>query len=86
MLFEHLLWRRFLRALEARSAARLRKACEALGHGRPAGAPLMVGDSRNDVPLHARAGCPVVLVSYGYKPGEPAEVPAPTGVDQLDLI
>ena len=45
------------------------KACEALGT-RP-GQTLMVGDSRNDCEAARAAGCPVVLVSYGYNHGEP---------------
>ena len=47
----------------------LLKACEALGtlpvH------TLMVGDSSNDAAAARAAGCPVVLVSYGYNHGEP---------------
>lgn len=49
----------------------LLKACEALGS-----VPvrtLMVGDSSNDVKAARAAGCPVVLVRYGYNHGEPAE-------------
>ena len=45
------------------------KTCEALGT-RPA-QTLMVGDSRNDCEAARAAGCPVVLVSYGYNHGEP---------------
>ena len=50
------------------------KGCEALGslHART----LMVGDSSNDAAAARAAGCPVVLVSYGYNHGEPV-----TGVD-----
>ena len=33
---------------------------------------LMVGDSSNDVLAARAAGCPVVLLSYGYNHGEPA--------------
>ena len=33
----------------------------------------MVGDSSNDVKAARAAGCPVVLVRYGYNHGEPAE-------------
>ena len=43
--------------------------CEALGTA-PAHT-LMVGDSRNDCEAARAAGCPVVLVSYGYNHGEP---------------
>ena len=45
------------------------KACEALGA--PPDRTLMVGDSRNDCEAARAAGCPVVLVSYGYNHGEP---------------
>jgi len=45
------------------------KTCEALGT-RPADT-LMVGDSRNDCEAARAAGCPVVLVGYGYNHGEP---------------
>jgi phosphoglycolate phosphatase len=47
----------------------LLKACEALGTS-PARA-LMVGDSSNDARAARAAGCPVVLVTYGYNHGEP---------------
>jgi phosphoglycolate phosphatase len=33
----------------------------------------MVGDSRNDVQAARAAGCPVLLVRYGYNHGEPAK-------------
>ena len=45
------------------------KTCEALGT-----APvrtLMVGDSSNDAQAARAAGCPVVLVTYGYNHGQP---------------
>lgn len=45
------------------------KACDALGT-LPA-RTLMVGDSSNDARAARAAGCPVVLVSYGYNHGEP---------------
>ena len=45
------------------------KTCEALGT-LPAHT-LMVGDSSNDVKAARAAGCPVVLVTYGYNHGEP---------------
>jgi phosphoglycolate phosphatase len=57
----------------------LLKACEALG-GAPA-QTLMVGDSSNDAQAARAAGCPVVLVTYGYNHGEPV-----TGVDADALI
>ncbi len=44
-------------------------ACEALGTA-PADT-LMVGDSSNDAQAARAAGCPVVLVGYGYNHGEP---------------
>ena len=52
----------------------LLKTCEALG-STPA-RTLMLGDSSNDAQAARAAGCPVVLVSYGYNHGEPI-----TGVD-----
>ena len=48
----------------------LLRACDTLGT--EPGATLMVGDSRNDVQAARAAGCPVVLVPYGYNHGEPA--------------
>jgi phosphoglycolate phosphatase len=45
------------------------KTCEVLGT-RPS-QTLMVGDSRNDCEAARAAGCPVVLVGYGYNHGEP---------------
>lgn len=44
-------------------------ACQALG-SEPA-RTLMVGDSSNDAQAARAAGCPVVLVTYGYNHGEP---------------
>lgn len=49
----------------------LRKTCEALGT--PAAGTLMVGDSQNDGLAARAAGCPVVLVTYGYNHGQPIE-------------
>lgn len=49
----------------------LRKTCEALGT-QPA-QTLMVGDSSNDAQAARAAGCPVVLVTYGYNHGEPVQ-------------
>ena len=47
-------------------------------------ATLMVGDSRNDAAAARAAGCPVVLVTYGYNHGEPARsVDADAYVDSL---
>lgn len=60
----------------------LRKACEALGT--QPGTTLVVGDSRNDAAAARAAGCPVVLVTYGYNHGEPARaVDADAYVDSL---
>lgn len=60
----------------------LLKTCEALG-----AAPqrtLMVGDSSNDAQAAHAAGCPVVLVTYGYNHGEPVRaVPALAHLDSL---
>jgi phosphoglycolate phosphatase len=63
----------------------LRKTCEALGTS-PAHT-LMVGDSSNDAQAANAAGCPVVLVTYGYNHGEPvAEVPALAHIARLDEL
>ena len=60
----------------------LLRTCEALGTA-PA-ATLMVGDSRNDAAAARAAGCPVVLVTYGYNHGEPVHgVDADGFVDSL---
>ncbi|KAF5290707.1 hypothetical protein FQR65_LT20606 [Abscondita terminalis] len=60
----------------------LLKTCEALGT-QPA-RTLMVGDSSNDAQAARAAGCPVVLVSYGYNHGQPVrEVDADGFVDAL---
>ena len=40
----------------------------------------MVGDSSNDAAAARAAGCPVVLVSYGYNHGEPVAAAAPDAV------
>ena len=58
------------------------KTCEALGTA-PA-RTLMVGDSSNDARAARAAGCPVVLVTYGYNHGEPVRaVDADGFVDSL---
>ena len=58
------------------------KTCEALGT-QPA-KTLMVGDSSNDASAARAAGCPVVLVTYGYNHGEPIRaVNADAFVDSL---
>jgi phosphoglycolate phosphatase len=59
--------------------------CKALGTA--PGRTLMVGDSRNDALAAHGAGCPVVLVRYGYNHGEPVEqVPAAAYLDRLDEL
>ena len=48
---------------------------------------LMVGDSSNDAQAARAAGCPVVLVSYGYNHGQPvAGVGADAVIDRLDAL
>ena len=47
----------------------LLETCKALG-SQPANT-LMLGDSQNDAMAARAAGCPVVLVTYGYNHGEP---------------
>lgn len=63
----------------------LLEACKALGT-----APehtLMIGDSSNDAKAARAAGCPVVLVSYGYNHGEPVAAAAPDAiVDRIDAV
>ena len=63
----------------------LLETCKALG-ATPA-QTLMLGDSSNDAAAARAAGCPVVLVSYGYNHGEPVETAAPDAiVDRFDHI
>ncbi|MDA7418788.1 phosphoglycolate phosphatase [Xenophilus arseniciresistens] len=57
----------------------LLKTCEALGSASER--TLMIGDSSNDARAARAAGCPVVLVSYGYNHGEPVH-----GVDADGFI
>jgi phosphoglycolate phosphatase len=60
----------------------LLKACEALGTA--PGRTLAIGDSVNDAQAARAAGCPVVLVTYGYNHGEPVRNVAADGyVDSL---
>jgi phosphoglycolate phosphatase len=74
----------------------LLKTCEALGTA-PAHT-LMIGDSSNDAKAARAAGCPVVLVTYGYNHGEPVRavdadgyvdsiagivIPAPAGIQGM---
>lgn len=63
----------------------LLKTCEALGTT-PAHT-VMVGDSSNDAQAAGAAGCPIILVTYGYNHGHPIdEVPAIAHVDRLDAV
>ncbi len=63
----------------------LLKACEWLGTA--PGRTLMLGDSSNDAQAARAAGCPVVLVTYGYNHGRPVrEVPADGYVDRLTQL
>jgi phosphoglycolate phosphatase len=63
----------------------LLKTCVALGS--LPGDTLMIGDSSNDAVAARAAGCPVVLMSYGYNHGEPAAAAGPDAVlDRLDEI
>ena len=63
----------------------LLKTCEALQTA-PA-RTLMVGDSSNDAQAARAAGCPVVLVTYGYNHGLPAQaVDADGYVASLELL
>lgn len=48
---------------------------------------LVVGDSANDAAAARAAGCPVVLVTYGYNHGRPVrEVDADGWIDRLDAL
>ena len=63
----------------------LLETCRALGSA-PA-VTLMVGDSSNDAQAARAAGCPVVLVRYGYNHGVPVADARPDAlVDRLDQI
>ena len=63
----------------------LLKTCEALA-SLPANT-LMIGDSSNDAQAARAAGCPVVLVSYGYNHGQPVQaVDADAVIDRLDQL
>lgn len=63
----------------------LLKTCEALGT-QPSHT-WMVGDSSNDAQAAQAAGCPVVLVTYGYNHGEPIrDVTALAHVGRLDEL
>jgi phosphoglycolate phosphatase len=56
----------------------LLETCKALGTAPPA--TLMVGDSSNDAAAARAAGCPVVLLSYGYNHGQPVHAVDADGV------
>ena len=59
--------------------------CKALG-SEPS-RTLVIGDSSNDAAAARAAGCPVVLVSYGYNHGEPVAAARPDAiVDRLDQL
>lgn len=59
--------------------------CRALGSA-PAHT-LMIGDSSNDAAAARAAGCPVVLMTYGYNHGESIrDVPALQHLDRLDEL
>ena len=63
----------------------LLKTCELLGTT-PA-RTLMIGDSSNDAQAARAAGCPVLLVTYGYNHGEPVQtVDADGFVDSLAQV
>ena len=63
----------------------LLKTCGVLGTS-PA-RTLMVGDSSNDAQAARAAGCPVVLVTYGYNHGKPVhDVDADGFVDSLEAL
>ena len=63
----------------------LLKTCQSLGT-QPAHT-LMIGDSSNDAQAARAAGCPVLLVTYGYNHGEPVRgVDADGFVDSLEGI
>lgn len=60
----------------------LLKACEFLGAA--PGRTLMIGDSSNDALAARAAGCPVLLVTYGYNHGQPVRLVDADGfVDSL---
>ncbi len=63
----------------------LLKTCEALGTS-PAHT-LMIGDSSNDARAARAAGCPVMLVTYGYNHGVPVHtVDADGFLDRIDAL
>lgn len=63
----------------------LLKTCEALGTSPTH--TLMVGDSSNDARAARAAGCPIVLMTYGYNHGEPlSAVDADATLNRLDAL
>jgi phosphoglycolate phosphatase len=61
------------------------RACAALGTA--PGRTLVIGDSSNDARAARAAGCPVVLVGYGYNHGEPvAAAGADAVIERLDRL
>jgi phosphoglycolate phosphatase len=59
------------------------KTCEVLGA--VPRSTLVIGDSSNDARAARAAGCPVVLVTYGYNHGEPVRsVDADAFVDSIE--
>jgi phosphoglycolate phosphatase len=63
----------------------LLKTCQALGTMPQR--TLMIGDSSNDAQAARAAGCPVLLVTYGYNHGEPIRgVDADAFVDSLEEL
>jgi phosphoglycolate phosphatase len=58
------------------------KSCEALGTA--PSCTLVIGDSSNDARAARGAGCPVILVTYGYNHGEPVrDIDADGFVDSI---
>jgi phosphoglycolate phosphatase len=63
----------------------LLRTCEILGSSPKR--TLVIGDSSNDACAARAAGCPVLLVSYGYNHGEPVAMVDTDGiVDRLDCV
>jgi phosphoglycolate phosphatase len=63
----------------------LLRTCEALGT--PPAATLMIGDSSNDAQAARAAGCPLVLMTYGYNHGQPISLlDADVNLSRLDQL
>ncbi len=61
------------------------KTCEALGC--PPARTLVIGDSSNDAEAARAAGCPVLLVTYGYNHGAPVRIVDADGfIDSLAAL